>query len=230
MTGTQRKQYEMLQRVREFGNTSQKVLSTSAVATELLAAVNTAIEELTQADMKKLSASGAARAGRKREARRALVGLLQKAGQLAKVLRAEGRPMPPCEFPASKSDQALLTAGRQLVLDAVAFAADFDGHAMASAHIAGVTAAFEAAAADQDAGRAQHIAARAHIDRLLRGAQRQVRRLDLIVDNVLTNDEAALAVWTQARRIQEARGTRAADEPAATTPETSDTPPADTVA
>ena len=80
-----------------------------------------------------------ARSDRKAGSRKALIDLLQKASQLVKVLRAEGRSMPPFDVPASRSDQALLTAGRQLAVDAAAFETEFAGHGMGSIRIAEVT-------------------------------------------------------------------------------------------
>lgn len=218
MNSKERRQYEMLVRVRDFGNTHRNLFTTSTVAQEMFAAVGTAVAELTATDMKKMSASVSARADRKVTSRKALIDLLQKAGQLVKVLRAEGRAMPPFEVPDSKSDQALLTAGRQLAVDAAAFDAEFSGHGMGAAHIAETTAAFETAANDQGMNRADHIAARTRIHDLLAAAVRHVRRLDLIVRNELAHDNVAQTVWQQARRLQDPRGARSGGEVEATAP------------
>src|SRR5215208_196066 len=143
MNGKQRRQFEMLVRIREFGNTHRDLFTTSTVAQQMFAAVGTAVAELTATDMKKMSASVSARADRKVASRRALIVLLQQAGQLVRVLRAEGRTMPPFEVPDSKSDQALLTAGRQLAVEAAAFEAEFSGHGLGPALIAETTTAFD---------------------------------------------------------------------------------------
>jgi hypothetical protein len=208
MYGIQRKQSEMLQRVHQFGMNHRDVLSTSASAQQLLAAVGNAIGDLAATDVKKLSASVAKRGQQKADARRKLIDLLQKGGQLARVLRADGHTLPPCDLPASKSDQALLTAARDLAANAATFAAEFGDHEMPSARITAVTAAFETAVSDRSAARAEHVAAATRIDELLKGAIRQVRRLDLIVGALLADDSTALAEWELARRVEEVRGPR----------------------
>ncbi|HTM02183.1 MAG TPA: hypothetical protein VL173_01660 [Vicinamibacterales bacterium] len=217
MTGTQRKQYEMLLRVREFGTTYQNALSTSAVAQQLLAAVGTTIDKLTTTDMQKVSASAEADGKRKAQARRALLAVLKTAQRLARVLRAEGHDVPPCKV-ASMSDQALLTSGRQLAVDAASFAAEFGGHGMTPERITTATTAFEQAVTARTASRAAHVAARARTRSLLTPGLRQVRRLDVIVATELAADPVAQAVWAQARRLQAVRGSHGEAETGVSTP------------
>ena len=212
------RQFEMLGRVRAFWNTHSHLFTTSTVAQETFAAVGTSVAELTAADIRKMSASVSVRADRKAASRRALIELLQQAGQLVKVLRAEGRTMPPFEVPDSKSDQALLTAGRQLAAEAAAFDAEFSGHGMGAAHIAGTTTAFDTAVNDRGTKRADHVAACTQIQDLLAAALRHVRRLDLIVRNELPHDNVVQTVWKQARRLQDPRGSRTGSDAEATTP------------
>ena len=64
MNGTQRRQFEMLQRIRDFGHTHRDLFTRSIVAPQVFAAVGAMIDELTATDMKKLSASVSARADR----------------------------------------------------------------------------------------------------------------------------------------------------------------------
>ena len=91
MNATERRQYEMLLRLRDFSNTHHDLFGQSTVAQEAFASVNTAIDELTATDLIKLSASVSARADRKAMARRALTELMMKVGQLARVLQARGQ-------------------------------------------------------------------------------------------------------------------------------------------
>jgi hypothetical protein len=127
--------------------------------------------------------------------------------------------------PDSKSDQALLTAGRQLAVDAASFDAEFSGHGMTPALISATTTAFDVAANAQGMSRADHVAARTRIHELLTAAMRQVRRLDLIVHHELPHDTVVRTVWKQARRLQDPRGARSAGgaEPA---PQSGDAEPA----
>ena len=210
------RQYEMLLRVRDFGKTYRELFSPSTAAQQAFAAVDTAIDELTTTDLMKISASVAARAGRKTAARKALTELLLKVTQLGKVLRARGQTTTAFELPESRSDQTLLTVARQFARDAGPLEAEFASHGMAPSHIAGVAGLFERATRDRGMSRSDHTAARTRIQELLASAILDVRRLDLIVDTELAGNKVIQAVWKQARRIEETRGPRGGtgEEPA----------------
>jgi hypothetical protein len=208
MNAIERRQYEMLLRVRDFGNTHRHLFSESSVAQQTFAAVSAAIDDLTVTDMLKMSASISARAGRKAAARKALKDVLLKVRDLGKVLRASGRTTPPFELVASGSDQALLTAARQFARDAATLEAEFAAHGMPSKVIADTASAFETALRDRGMSRSDHTAARARIHELLATALVEARRLDLLVDNHLAADKVIQAVWKQARRVEDPRGPR----------------------
>lgn len=208
MTGVQRKQYEVLLRIRDFCTIYEAALSTTPTAQELVAAIAGTIDRVATTDMKKRSATGAARADRKREARAALIALLRRACALTKTLRDCGGNLPTYTIPASRSDQQLLTAGRQLAVDAAARDDEFRGHGIPSTRVADVTGAFEAACLDRITARASQVFAIASIRALLAEGQLQVRRLDPIVHGALSQDVAAMALWRQARRRQDGRGPR----------------------
>jgi hypothetical protein len=210
MDGIQRRQYEMLLRVRDFGNTHRHLFPEASVAAQTFAAVSATIDDLTATDLMKMSASLSARADRKAAARKALTDLLVKVTQLGKVLRARGRTTPVFELPASRSDQTLLTSARQFAQDAAPLAADFAAHGMPAPKIAETAAAFEAVMRDRGMSRSDHTAARTRIRELLSTALVEARRLDLIVDNELAADKVIQAVWKQARRVEDPRGPRGA--------------------
>jgi len=208
MNAGQRRQYEMLLRLRDFSNTHRDLFAASAVAQEAFASVDAAITELTTTDQVKLSASAAARNDRKALARKALTELLVKVCTLARVLRARGVDVADFEMPVSKSDQTLLTAARQFAQDAVPLEAEFNGHGIGPKVIAEGTAAFDKATRDKGMKRADHTAARTRIQDLLASAFLDVRRLDLIVDNELGDNNPLRAVWKEARRVLSARASR----------------------
>jgi hypothetical protein len=222
MTGIERRQYEMLVRVRNFGETHHALFESSPVAQQTFAAVGVAIDDLSAADMKKMAASASARADRREAARRTLRELLQNVALLGRTLRAEGRTLPAFDLPRSKSAVMLLTAGRQFAVDVQPFEADFAGHGMGAAQIASTTAAFEQAMNTQGTSRTEHVAARAHIRGLVAAAVRSVRRLDLIVANDLRDNQVIQAQWKQLRRLEDPRASRGASgagsDPAATAP------------
>src|SRR2546426_6544305 len=167
MNAKETRQYEMLLRVRDFGNTHRESFAGSSVAQQAFAAVGAGIDDLTATDMRRMSASMSARAERKAAAREALADMLLKVTQLVKVLRARGQATPPFECPESRSDQVLLTAGRQFARDAAALEAEFTGHGMAPTHIAGMTDAFEEATSGHAMSRADHKPTRTRIQELL---------------------------------------------------------------
>ena len=212
MTRIERRQYEMLLRIRDFASTHRELFSGLPAAHEAFDSVDAAVSELTAAALLKLSASVQGRADRKAIARKALVDVLTRVGQLARVLRARGQTLPAFELPLSRTDQGLLTVARQFARDAAALEAEFSGHGMAPKVIADVAAAFEATIRDRDIKRADHTLARTRIHDRLTSAILEVRRLDLIVDNALRRDNVIRAVWKQARRVGDPRRTRGGGE------------------
>ena len=205
----QRRQYEMLLRVRDFGKTHGHAFAAFGMAPEVFGSINTAVDELAATALAKVTAAASARADRKRRARQDLAELLVKASQLARVLRARGDTVPAFMLPASRSDLEVLTVARQFARDAAAFEEEFSGHGMSSTVIAAAVDAFARAMSDRGAGRADHSAALARIKELLAGALLDVRRLDLIVANELAKENVVTAVWKQARRVGAVPGARA---------------------
>ena len=205
----QRRQYEMLLRVRDFGKTHGHAFSSSGMGPEVFVSISAAVDELAATALAKVSAAGAARADHKRRARRDLAQLLGKVSQLAHVLRARGQTVPVFALPASRSDLEVLTVARQFARDAAALEVDFRGHGMGSSAIAAAADAFERAMRDRTKECADHVAALARTKDILAGALLDVRRLDLIVDNELRNDAVTTAVWKQARRVCAVKGARA---------------------
>ena len=229
MIATDRRQYEMLLRLRDFSSTHHDLFTESAVAQEAFASLNAAIDALTATDLLKVSATVSARADRKAAARKSLIEILVKVSSLGRVLRASGQELPAFAMPASKSDQSLLTTGRQFARDAAPFDAKFSSRGIGPKAIADATDAFDAATRDRGMKRADHTAAQTRIRDLLAAAMLNVRNLDLIVDNELADNNAVRAVWKQARRVESTRTSRGAaaadgDSPAVNPASASDTP------
>jgi hypothetical protein len=218
MDAKQRRRYEMLLRLRDFGMTHRELFATSPLAQEAFESLNSAVDELTATDLVKLSASASARANRQAVARKTLTELLLKVTQLARVLRARGKDLPRFDLPESRSDQMLLTAARQFAQDAAAFDADFAGHGLGPKAIADATFAFDTALRDRGMKRADHTAARTRIQDLLSAVVLDVRRLDLIVESQLANNTPLLAVWREARRVLSARTGRSTGAGTSETP------------
>jgi len=208
MKDTERRQYDMLMRVRDFGDANRGLFAGLPAARDAFQAVDTAVNELAAADLLKVSARVAARADRKKAARKRLIRLLVRVSQLARVLRARGQELPPFTIPRSSTDEGFLTLARQFARDAASLDAEFTGHGLGPDVIRRAAGAFEASVRDCAMNRAHVIAARTRIHDLVRSARLEVRRLDLIVGSGLAPDNAMRAVWQQARRVERRRGPR----------------------
>jgi hypothetical protein len=205
----QTKQYEMLLRVRDFGQAHADAFPASSAARQAFASVGAAIDELAAADVKKRSSSQSARADRTMAARTALADTLVNASHLARVLRATGRPLPAFEVPESRNDQVLLTTARQFATDAVAFDGEFTAHGVGPVQITASAAALEATLRDRGSSRADHTAARVRIQELLGAARLDVQRLDLVVDSECAGDPVIQSLWKQTRRVNLSKAPRA---------------------
>ena len=201
----ERRQYDMLVRVRDFGDRYGHLFPTSSVARQNFEAVAAAIKELDAQDVTHMAASVSARAHRKEIAREALLSRLQGVSQTARVLAADA-PGLDVQFPMpnSLSDQALLTTGRKFVRDAELLRSQFLAHGMPASFVADLNAladGFERALRDRGLGREARRAARASTEAALTSGRTAVRSLDAIVTNHLRDDAVTRTVWEQARRI-----------------------------
>jgi hypothetical protein len=225
MTTIERRRYEMLVRVSDFGKEHGNLFSESSLAREQFAEVAAAVTALSAHAVSKLSA---VREGKhtKAMARKALYDGLNATRRTARTM-AEDTPDLEDKFhlPDDPTDQALITAGRLFVRDAEAFTAQFIGHGMPATFVAdlrGLVEEFEQAIHDREAGKNDQTAARASLDAAFSSGMAAVRKLDAIVTNQL-KDPVTMAVWKRARRVgfprkpREAEGAPAQSAPAPST-------------
>ena len=205
MNAIERRQYQMLLRVRDFGDSFGERFPPSSVARENFAAVAAAIKELDAQDVAHMAASLSARAQRKDTARQALLARLQAISQTARVLRQDKSGLvEQFEVPAAAADQTLLTTGRKFARDAEAFSTQFIAHGMPVTFLTDLNAlvdSFESALRDRGLGSEARRAARLSTKALLASGLAAVRSLDAIVNNHLGDDEVTRAVWKRERRI-----------------------------
>jgi len=205
MNAIEQRQYDMLGRVRDFGNNHGQLFPASSVARQNFEAVAAAIKELDAQAITHMAASLSARAERKTMARDALLARLHAISQTARVL-AGGEPGLDQQFkvPSPATDHALLTAGRKFAQDAEPFSSQFIAHGMPATFLSDLKAlvdGFEAALRDRGLGRDARRAARASTTAGLSSGLAAVRSLDVIVINHLRDDAAATNVWERERRI-----------------------------
>jgi len=223
---TDRRRYEMLTRVRDFGVNFGHLLPESTLARQALATIDEAVGHVPALDRTGTSASVAA--ARKTTARSALVDLLVKVEQTARVLAVDNPGLKPrFTLPASLSDRRLLGIARQFAGDAAAQAAEFVAHGMPATFVVDLEqriATFEAMLQQRGASREEQVAARARIAASLDAAVAAVRTLDVIVANHLASDPVTRAVWKGDRHVGYPSRSRKAVAAPAPTPTGSEPP------
>ena len=204
MKSLETRQYEMLVRVRDFGEANSHLFPASSVAGEAFAAVAAAVTQLSEHAVSRMSTlrGGAAAAA---TARGALRDRLEAVVRTARVLREETPGLEDkFELPDQPADQELVTAGRLFARDAEPLKARFIAHALPETFLADLTQGveqFEQAIRGRDAERDGNIAAKASIDAALEAGLAAVRKLDGIVANHLHDDRVTMAVWNRDRRV-----------------------------
>jgi hypothetical protein len=205
MRDIDRRRYDVLGRIRDFGATYGDLFPESSLASQAFAVVSNAVEEIQGNDVSATAAQVGARSTRTQTARRALRERLLLMARTAAVLPdVEAGFREHFTLPAKTSDQALLTIARQSVQRATPMAATFVAHGMTPAFLRELTAlidGFEGALRARGGSRGEVVAARAAIREALTAAFKAIRQLDVIVANHLTSNPVALEVWHQAKRI-----------------------------
>lgn len=193
MHRTDRRRYEMLARVRDFGTTHAHLFPESSPAQQAFAVVNAAIDELEHHDVAETSASLAARATRKQQAREMLRERLLLLGRTAKVLpTANVAFKAQFALPDSGNDALLLTVARRCVQRAGEMASQFTTYGRPESFLRDITELiqrFEVALRDRGMSRDQFVAARTGIKQALASALKAVGELDVS------------EVWRKSRRI-----------------------------
>ena len=121
--------------------------------------------------------------------------------------------MPLLARPASRSDQALLTAGRQFARNAEALTAHFTGYGLDASSILRITDTFDSAIRGRSHCLADYTVAQTRTQDLLRSAHLEVRSLDLIVAMAFRGDPLTQAAWKRARLEEPRRDRRRPPRP-----------------
>jgi hypothetical protein len=208
MTTIETRRYEMLVRVRDFGNARGDLFPESTLARKQFTTVSGAVKELSEYAVKKM----AAKQEGKRTKAIAREALLDRLESMAITARAIARDTPGLEdrfhVPRRRSDQDLLTTGRLFARDAEALKDQFLAHAMRDTFVADLidsVETFEQAIHDREAGKGEQTAARASMNATLASGTAAVQKLDAMVRNHLRGDPETTALWRSVRRIGHAR-------------------------
>jgi len=224
MTATETRKYEMLVRVRDFGNTHRDLFPGSTLAREQFATVSEAVKELSEYAVKKMSAKQEG----KRTKATAREALLDRLESISRTGRAIAWDTPGFEdrfhIPRRRSDQDLITTGRLFARDAGTFRDQFLAHAMPETFVAELlelVETFEQAIREREAGKGGQTAARASMHATLESGIAAANKIDAMVTNHLRGDTTTTALWRSVRRIGKPRrpqSTAAASPPAPSAP------------
>lgn len=108
-------------------------------------------------------------------------------------------------FQRNMPDATMLVKARAFATEAVAYQADFIAYGLPAAFIADLTAAadaFEASFGETASATAEHVAATAQTAATIRQGMIATRTLDGIVRNRYTNDPGKLAAWISASHVE----------------------------
>jgi hypothetical protein len=201
------KRYEMLKRVREFGDAQISAFADGSLGKELFGVVTQVVTALESQGANQISGLGAAQSSTATKAsiREDLRDLLTAINRTARVLAFETPGLESkFRFPRDASDQTLLTAARAFAADAAPLKEGFIKHEMPADFVEQLNMqinAFEEAIKKQSAAVNTHVSAKVAIDdNIARGLQ-TVRQLDVIVRNKFNGDPAVLAAWARASHV-----------------------------
>jgi hypothetical protein len=130
MNDNNRRRYEMLVRVRDFGTAYAHLFPKSTLAQQAFATVIAGVGEIDAHDLTEASASVSARATRKSVARKSLVERLTLIRKTAGVLAGANEQLREHFALDARNDDALLRTARQFVKQAAPVAAQFIEHGM----------------------------------------------------------------------------------------------------
>jgi hypothetical protein len=204
MTTGEIRKYQMLVRVRDFGDAHRDLFPARSVTGKLFAAVAAAADALQQHQTTELAGRGGEQDGALSKAA-ARTALRRQVQAIAKTAQAAEAPGLTGKFRASLacSDERLLAQARMFLIEAKPLEEAFVAHDLPPDFLKSLRAAidaFEQAMRERASGRDQRIAARASIDGVMEEGLRAVRRLSGLVPNKL-EDRAIVALWNAARRV-----------------------------
>src|SRR5438552_2714191 len=198
------RKYEMLVRVRDFGNNYGHLFPESTLAGKEFAAVDASVKELRDYAVDKRST---ARDGvlSRAVARRALVGHVEMVRRTASAMAADVPDLKNKFRMPTRTDAELLTAGHQFLRDAEPLKHQFNMHGMPRTFLADLkelVKQFETAVAQWNAAKGENAGARKNIETALETGLAALRKLDAIVPNQLQGDPGTLANWEHERHIE----------------------------
>lgn len=218
MTVDEKRRYEMLVRVRNFGAAHRQLFPDTSSASAAFAAIAAELPQLEALDVAERVASHSARAARKKQARKQLMECLTRAKNTARALvKTIPELAAHVDLPAKLDDRLLMTMARQFETAITPHAEAFAAHGIAIAQLGGLIAPFETAISERRQRRGEKAEARARIIPSMARAIEALDMLDLTVPNHLAGDPVMLNAWRRDRHVKprRSRAVAEAETPAA---------------
>ena len=210
MDNRDRRRYDMLVRVRQFGAENAADFPDRTIGGAQFTEVNTVIDLLDQLSGDQSAGIGGARfsfAG-KNTARE---NVREDLSDISRTARSMTYQIPHFDekfrMPRNRNDQQMLAAARAFQTEAAAHESQFIAYGMPADFLADLQndiAEFETALGATGAAVDSHTAATAEIDEAVRRGMIAVRILNGIVKNIYRNNAGKLAAWTSASHVEKA--------------------------
>lgn len=210
MDNVERRRFNMLTRVRDFGAENAADFPANSVGAENFAAVGAVVGELEASGAAQTSGASAGKQGTtmKSVARENVREDLRAINRTARALALDNAGLEDkFRMPRGGSDQTLLNAARSFLSDAELMKAQFIGYGLSADFLDDLTddiAAFEQAVGEKNTASNSQIAATAAIDEQIERGMIAVRRLRAIVPNIYRDNASKLAAWTSASHVESA--------------------------
>lgn len=210
MDAVERRRYDMLVRVRDFGAENAADFPAGSVGAESFATVGAAVGELDASGATQASGMSSGRQGTamKSNAREDVREGLRAINRTARALAIDDPGLnEKFLMPRGDNDQKLLAAARSFVTDAEPIKNKFVEYGLNLDFLDNLQeniTAFEQAVGDKNAATEEHVGATAEIDAQIEIGMVAVRKLRAIVPNKYANNPSKLAAWTSASHVENA--------------------------
>lgn len=203
MTRSQKQQYQMLVRLRDFGATHRELFPESSPAGQVFAAIAAAVAAIDQYLARRVRARAEGQRVNPGTRDAVLTSLKAIAGTARRISFAVP-DINPFQLPRRRSFSTMIATGRAFIVEADKRQAEFVKLGMPATFVADFTSAVDAleqAVTLQINSRTLRLDAQAHLEHALDDGLHLVGDLDTILGNSLRPNPALLATYRGARRI-----------------------------
>lgn len=202
MSTFDKRRYQMLTHVRDFGVAHRDLFPTNSSAQSAFAIVAAEVERLDALQLTARGALRAVRAARRVEVRTLLLDGLVRAKNTARVL-AKTIPQlaTQVELPEGANDRRILSVTRQFIEAIGPYLEAFAAHGISTDELQQRVESLETTINERELRRKERSQAREEIDRCLARALEAIETLDVAVANHLASNPETLAEWKRSRAL-----------------------------